>query len=144
MNNSVELKHKSRDNFYSKEFNYDRLNEVLNIVISQLNFKECSKMFGEIMNDQIAYHGEDSKGRIYNGNYTQRQIELATNIYRRERDMRDLFNQIIIDKNDFNDEYLKRFNLSNELVFENQRLKKKIEELEKEIHNLRKTFIGFE
>ena len=54
-----------RQDFYANELNMERMNEVLNFVISNLTLKEILKMIREISYDMICYYDEDAKGIIY-------------------------------------------------------------------------------
>ena len=57
-----------RKNFFADELNLDRMNEVLNDVISTLTLKEVLKMVREISYDMVCYYDEYNKGIIYSDN----------------------------------------------------------------------------
>ena len=59
---------KPRKNFFADELNLDRMNEVLNSVISTLTLKEVLKMVREISYDMVCYYDEYNKGIIYSDN----------------------------------------------------------------------------
>ena len=72
-----------------------------------LTFEEICKCFREILYKQISYYGEDSKGIIYDGTYSQTQIEQASRLQQKISGYIDLYNQIISKHNEFDEVYLK-------------------------------------
>lgn len=93
--------------FYRKDINMLRVNAILKDVISFLSFEEICKMFREICYDQISYYNDDLKGHIYNGEYDKQQIEQATFLQRKVSTAIDLYSQSIVNKNTFNEDYLR-------------------------------------
>lgn len=94
--------------FYKPGINMDRVEKVIKEVISMLSFEEVCKMFREICYDQICYYSDDSKGHIYNNNeYTQKNVEDATYLQRKVSTAVDLYEQVITDKREFNEDYLR-------------------------------------
>ena len=97
-----------RTKFVSKELDMERVEEQLQHLVSHCSLNECLKIIREIANDMVCYYSENNKGIIYDGTYTQEQIEQATFLQRKLRDVCDLFAQVVIDKREFNDEYLRK------------------------------------
>lgn len=108
-NNSVTYGLTQRDySFFDKEVRMDRVEKQLREVASNLSFEEICKMFREICYDQVAYYSEDKKGHIYNDNeYTQTHIEQATYLQRKVSTAVDLYCQTLVNKNTFNEDYLR-------------------------------------
>jgi len=96
-----------KTSFYSKEIDMERVEEVLHDVISTLNFTEVCKMFREICYGQIFYHDEERKGIVYKGGYEERNIEQANRLQQNVSIAVSLYCQSIVDKNVFNEDYLK-------------------------------------
>lgn len=61
------------------EINLERTVPVYNKV-KELNTDEKLWICRNIIYDLVSYYGENSKGEIYNGNYTDMQIEQATRL----------------------------------------------------------------
>ena len=96
-----------RKNFFANELNLDRMNEVLNDVISKLTLKEILKMVREISYDMVCYYDEYNKGVIYCDNkYSELNQEQACNLQRLLVASCDLFGQSIINNREFDDGYL--------------------------------------
>ena len=74
---------------------------------NNLTFEEICKCFREIMYKQISYYGEDHKGIIYDGTYTNEQINQATRIQQTMSSCVDLYNQIISSHRTFDEGYLR-------------------------------------
>lgn len=108
-NKSVSYGITPRDySFYDKDIRIERVNKQLKEVISNLSFEEICKMFREICYDQVCYYSEDAKGHIYNDNeYTKTHIEQATYLQRKVSTAVDLYCQSIVNKNTFNEDYLR-------------------------------------
>ena len=54
-----------RKDFYSKEINIERMESVLNYVISTLNLAEILKMIREISYDMVSYYDSETCSKIY-------------------------------------------------------------------------------
>ena len=130
-----------RKNFFADELNMDRMNSVLNYVIENLTLTEILKMTREISNDMVCYYDKETKGRIYNGDYSREDIENATYVQRHIRDACDFFHQIVIQHHSFDDKYLREAlgdrSLIEALKYSNSELQKKIKSLEAEIRELK-------
>lgn len=74
---------------------------------NNLTFEEICKCFREIMYAQISYYGEDHKGRIYDGSYSDAQINQATRVQQKMSACVDLYNQIISAHREFDESYLR-------------------------------------
>lgn len=74
---------------------------------SNLTFEEICKCFREIMYEQISYYSEDHKGRIYDGSYSDVQINQATRVQQKMSMCVDLYNQIISGNREFDEGYLR-------------------------------------
>lgn len=99
-----------RKNFYSNELNMERMEEVLQYVISSLTLKEVLKMIREISYDMVCYYNDEHKGIIYQDpSYDKEQQWQACQLQRLLSGACDLFGQSIINKNKFNESYLNRW-----------------------------------
>lgn len=106
-NSEHSLGFKYRDySFYKKEIDIDRVNTVLLEVISQLSFTEICKMFREICYDQVCYYSEEHKGIIYEEDRSQLNKEQACRLQRKVSTAVDLFEQSVVRRNEFNEDYL--------------------------------------
>jgi len=96
-----------RRSFYDNEMNYERMEDQLKKVISNLTLAEVLKMIREISYDMICYWDEENKGIIYKSDdYTEKNREQANRLQRLLSTACDLFGQSIIDKRVFDDGYL--------------------------------------
>ena len=127
-----------RKDFYSKELNLDRMNKVLEYVISTLTLQEVLKMIREISYDMVCYYGEDLCSKIYKDKeYSKLNQEQACRLQRLLSSACDLFGQSIINKREFDEGYLRKWCDGGSLELENNRLKEKVEQLEYEISYLK-------
>ena len=93
--------------FHSKEFNSDRVEEVLRYTCSKLNFKEICKMFREICYDQVAYYDNEACSPIYKDDKrTELCVEQSNRLQQKVSMMVDLFEQSITDGREFDEGYL--------------------------------------
>lgn len=102
------LKTKSRENFYAKELDMNRVNEMIGVVASHLTLKEVLKMTREIIYDMTSYYDSDTCGVVYNGSngdYSKKNVWQATMIGNGARALLDYFQQSIVNKNVFDDGY---------------------------------------
>lgn len=122
-----------RKDFYAKELNLDRVNKVLEYVISTLTLQEVLKMIREISYDMVCYYDEDLCGRIYKDKeYSELNQEQACRLQRLLSSACDLFGQSVIDKREFDEGYLHHWLDGGAMELEITRLKNKIEEMQKE------------
>ena len=98
-----------RQDFYANELNMERMNEVLNFVISNLTLKEILKMIREISYDMVCYYDEDAKGIIYNGKYNENHRWQAFQLQRLLSSACDLFEQSVVGHREFDDKYLSKW-----------------------------------
>ena len=98
-----------RQDFYANELNMERMNEVLNFVISNLTLKEILKMIREISYDMVCYYNEDAKGIIYNGEYNDNHRWQACQLQRLLSSACDLFEQSVVGHREFDDDYLSKW-----------------------------------
>ena len=98
-----------RKDFYANELNMERMNEVLNFVISNLTLKEILKMIREISYDMVCYYDEDAKGIIYNGKYNENHRWQAFQLQRLLSSACDLFEQSVVSHREFDDKYLSKW-----------------------------------
>lgn len=126
-----------RKDFYSKELNLDRMNKVLEYVISTLTLQEVLKMIREISYDMVCYYDEDLCSRIYKDKeYSKLNQEQACRLQRLLSSACDLFGQSVIDKREFDEGYLHHWLDGGTMELEITRLKDKIKELNQEIEML--------
>ena len=99
-----------RKNFYANEMNYERMDNQLNEVISNLTLKEILKMIREISYDMVCYYDEYNKGIIYQSDeYSEINREQACRLQRLLSTACDLFAQSIIEKREFEEKYLEQW-----------------------------------
>ena len=128
-----------RKDFYTKELNLDRMNKVLEYVISTLTLQEVLKMIREISYDMVCYYDEDLCSRIYKDKeYSKLNQEQACRLQRLLSSACDLFGQSVIDKREFDEGYLHHWLDGGTMELEIIRLKDKIKELNQEIEMLQK------
>ena len=126
-----------RKDFYAKELNLDRMNKVLEYVISTLTLQEVLKMIREISYDMVCYYDEDLCSRIYKDKeYSKLNQEQACRLQRLLSSTCDLFGQSVIDKREFDEGYLHHWLDGGAMEIEITRLKDKIKELSQEIEML--------
>lgn len=126
-----------RKDFYAKELNLDRMNKVLEYVISTLTLQEALKMIREISYDMVCYYDEDLCSRIYKDKeYSKLNQEQACKLQRLLSSACDLFGQSVIDKREFDEGYLHHWLDGGAMELEIARLKDKIKELNQEIEIL--------
>jgi hypothetical protein len=131
-----------RKSFYApNEFNLDREQEGIMTIISHCNLAETLKAFRDITYDQVSYFGDDAKGVIYNGKYSDEQIDQATKLQRTISGAADMLGQIILNGMTFDEGYAKMRIYSeetaSEYASENERLKKEVANLNAEIKDLK-------
>lgn len=119
-----------RKDFYANELNMERMNEVLNFVISNLTLKEILKMIREISYDMVCYYDEDAKGIIYNGEYNNNHRWQAFQLQRLLSTACDLFEQSVVGHREFDNDYLSKW-LGGGVM------ERKIAELEEEVKLLK-------
>lgn len=125
-----------RKNFFANELNLDRMNEVLNDVISKLTLKEILKMVREICYDMVYYNGEDNCGVIYrDGKYSNKNIEQACQLQRMVSTACDLFGQSIINHREFDDGYLNKWLNGGAMELQIESLKNEIDSLKDQIQD---------
>ena len=74
---------------------------------NDLTFEETCKLFRELLYKPISYYSSDNKGLIYDGTYSETQIEQATRLQQKLSGCIDLYNQIITKHNEFDEGYLR-------------------------------------
>lgn len=120
-----------RKNFYANEMNYERMDNQLNEVISNLTLKEILKMIREISYDMVCYYDEYNKGIIYQSDeYSEINREQACRLQRLLSTACDLFAQSIIEKREFEEKYLEQWTNGGALQNKINSLEEKIKEME--------------
>lgn len=120
-----------RKNFYANEMNYERMDNQLNEVISNLTLKEILKMIREISYDMVCYYDEYNKGIIYQSDeYSEINREQACRLQRLLSTACDLFAQSIIEKREFEEGYLEQWTSGGALQNKINSLEEKIKEME--------------
>ena len=132
----MELKNKPRKDFYANELNMDRMFEMLKAVSGQLTLRESLKMMCEMVYDMTSYWSDDNKGIVYNGEYSEDHIWQATMLGNGLRALADVFNQSIVEKREYDQDYFKKWDL-NYLQAVSGWKDEKISELKKELKELR-------
>lgn len=145
MDNEIAKDIQPRKDFYAKELNLDRMNKVLEYVISTLTLQEILKMIREISYDMVCYYDKDLCARIYKDKeYSKLNREQACRLQRLLSSACDLFGQSVIDKREFDEGYLHHWLDGGAMEIEIGNLKQEIERLNLEIGELmeRKEVIG--
>ncbi len=94
--------------FYSKDIDMKIVSPMLKELIKTLNFEEVCKLFKEICFDQVAYWDDEAKGIIYkDDSYSKLNREQACQLQRKVSTAVDLFSQSIVNKNTFDENYLR-------------------------------------
>ena len=137
MNNEIIKDIQPRKDFYAKELNLDRMNKVLEYVISTLTLQEILKMIREISYDMVCYYDEDLCSKIYKDKeYSKINQEQACRLQRLLSSACDLFGQSIINHREFDEGYLNHWLNGGAMEIEITRLKDKIKKLNQEIEML--------
>ena len=137
MNNEIITDIQPRKDFYAKELNLDRMNKVLEYVISTLTLQEVLKMIREISYDMVCYYAEDLCSKIYKDKeYSKINQEQACRLQRLLSSACDLFGQSIINHREFDEGYLNHWLNGGAMELEIARLKDKIKKLNQEIEML--------
>lgn len=120
-----------RKNFYANEMNYERMDNQLKEVISNLTLKEILKMIREISYDMVCYYDEYNKGIIYQSDeYSEINREQACRLQRLLSTACDLFAQSIIEKREFEEKYLEQWTSGGALQNKINSLEEKIKKME--------------
>lgn len=126
-----------RKNFYANEMNYERMDNQLNEVISNLTLKEILKMIREISYDMVCYYDEYNKGIIYQSDeYSEINREQACRLQRLLSTACDLFAQSIIEKREFEEKYLEQWTNGGALQNKINSLEEKIKEMEDDFNSI--------
>lgn len=124
----------ARENFFDRELNLERMNEVLEYVIKNLTLKEICKMMREISYDMVCYYDKTNCGIIYRDkDYTKEHQIQACQLQRLLSTACDLFCQSIVNKRVFDSDYLKQYLHGKDLQTQIVDLQDIIKELKKQI-----------
>lgn len=127
-----------RQNFYANEMIYERMDKQLNEVISNLTLKEVLKMIREISYDMVCYYDEYNKGIIYQSeSYSQRNREQACQLQRLLSTACDLFAQSVIEKREFDENYLEQWTSGGALQSRISNLEDEVKKYKNIINNLK-------
>lgn len=127
-----------RKNFYANEMNYQRMDNQLNEVISNLTLKEVLKMIREISYDMVCYYDEYNKGIIYQSeSYSQKNREQACQLQRLLSTACDLFAQSVIEKREFDENYLEQWTSGGALQLRISNLEDEVKKYKDMINNLK-------
>ena len=137
MYNEITKDIQPRKDFYAKELNLDRMNKVLQYVISTVTLQEVLKMIREISYDMVCYYDEDLCSKIYKDKeYSKLNQEQACRLQRLLSSACDLFGQSVIDKREFDEGYLHHWLDGGAMEIEINNLKQEIEKLNLELEEL--------
>lgn len=95
--------------FYSNELDINKASEVTLKLISECNLKEIIWILRQIIYDQVAYWDNSNKSIIYKGGYSETTIEQANRFQQQLSTLLDLFEQSIVDKRAFDEDYLRKY-----------------------------------
>lgn len=131
MNSKCMTNIQPRKDFYADELDIDRMNNILEYVISNLTLKEILKMIREISYDMVCYYDKDLCSKIYKDKeYSKLNQEQACRLQRLLSSACDLFGQSIIDKREFEEGYLHHWLDGGAMEMEINNLHEKIKKLE--------------
>lgn len=116
----------NRKNFFSTEINMFRVTDFIMVTIQHLSLLEILKMIREIGYDMV--RPESQLYHLERG-YTSLNIEQANNLYNQLRSICDLFGQSIVNKREFNQEYLKGYEFAEPYINQITYLEEKLEDL---------------
>ena len=134
-----------RKNFYANEMNYERMDNQLNEVISNLTLKEILKMIREISYDMVSYWDKENCARIYKDkSYSKLNQEQACRLQRLLSTACDLFAQSIIEKREFEEGYLEQWTSGGALLLKISRLEEEIKGLKEIIKNLKEELENYD
>ena len=129
----MESKIEPRQNFYSNEINYERMESKLEDVARTLTLAEVLKMIREISWDMVYYNDKENCGIIYKDDkYTEQNRWEACQLQSFLRTACDLFGQSILDHREFGD-YLNHWLNGGAMEMEIAKLKEKIDKLKEEL-----------
>lgn len=124
---------KERDyDFYGNVLDMERVEQVLQYVIKNLNLKEILKMTREITYDMVR-----PEAHLYKGDYSELNIEQANRFQTQLRDMCDFLAQSLVDKREFDEGYLKDYEYARVYLKIIKDLKEAIKDLRQEIVDMR-------
>ena len=131
---------KPRKNFYANEMNYERMDNQLSEVISNLTLKEVLKMIREISYDMVCYYDTYNKGIIYQSDeYSEINRNQACRLQRLLSTACDLFAQSIIEKREFEEGYLEQWTDGGVLQNQVHKLQQEVFTLREQIQELKDT-----
>ncbi len=120
---------KERDyDFYDAHLDMNRVYEMVKYVASRLSLEEILKMIREITYDMVA-----PNSKIYNGDYSEINVEQANRFQSQLRDMCDFFAQSIVDKRTFDENYLKNYEYARPYLSTIEDLKNQIIDLQQQL-----------
>lgn len=125
----------SRRDYYAKELNLDRANELLKLLISKCTFKEINWIYRSLAYDLVAYYDQNNKARLYDGTFTNLNVEQANRLQQQLSSITDLFEQSVINKREFNEDYLKEYEFARPYLIISEQ-KERINSLEEAIKEL--------
>lgn len=100
---------KSRKEFWGSEFDLDRADKMLEYLIGKCSLKEILWIARNVVYDQVAYYNQNSKGIVYNGEYSDLNVEQANRLQQQISTLLDLFSQSVNSKREFDEDYLKSY-----------------------------------
>lgn len=127
---------KSRRDFYDKELDIKRADKMMQLLISKCSLKDILWIAGNIIYDQVAYYDQNTKSRIYCGEYSNLNVDQANRFQQQLSALLDLFEQSIINKREFDENYLKDYEFAKPYLRIINEQKQRIEQLEEAIRDL--------
>lgn len=127
---------KSRRDYYGKEFNLDRAQEIMMWLISKCSFKEICWIYRNIAYDMVAYWDQNNKSKIYDGSYSELNIEQANRLQQGISSLVDLFEQSTTDKREFDEDYLRNYEFAGSYIRILNEKNERIKQLEDAIAEL--------
>lgn len=126
----------SRKDYYAREINLNRANELLTLLISKCTFKEINWIYKSLAYDLVSYYDQNTKARLYDGTHTDLNVEQANRLQQQLSSITDLFEQSVIDKREFNEDYLKEYEFARPYLRIITEQKERINSLEEAIKEL--------
>lgn len=117
----------------NESFDTEKMYTELSRLLDTYSFKELMWLFRNIIYDQIKYFSEENKGIIYDGSYSRKNIDQATDFQRKISTYADLMSQTISSHREFDEGYLEQYAYAGPYLITIENLKQEIIELREEM-----------
>ena len=123
-----------REDFYTdRSIDINKLKTVWDTLESKCNYKEIMWLFRNFAYEAVRYSSKDDCGPIYQEGYSNLTMEQANRFQQQISTVVDLFTQSVVDRREFNEDYLKKYEFAGPYLLTIQSLKERIDQLEQQI-----------